>query len=69
MVDVQVASAWSSANASTPTLTYDGSGNVNNAWRFESGNAREYRCGSRDVYLAFFGPIAFNMANQANDRH
>ncbi len=67
MVDVQVASAWSSANASTPTLTYDGSGNVNNAWQFNPGNAGDIVV-VRVMYLwpVFFGPIAFNMANQAN---
>ena len=60
-------SAWSSANASTPTLTYDGSGNVNNAWQFNPGNAGDIVV-VRVMYLwpVFFGPIAFNMANQAN---
>jgi Flp pilus assembly protein TadG len=38
MVDVEVASSWSSANTGTPTLTYDANGNVNNAWQYSPGN-------------------------------
>ncbi len=67
MVDVQVAPQWSSANAATPTLTYDSNGNVTNAWQFNPGNAGDIVV-VRVMYLwpVFFGPIAFNMANQAN---
>ncbi|HET7888656.1 MAG TPA: TadE/TadG family type IV pilus assembly protein [Bradyrhizobium sp.] len=67
MVDVQVASNWSSANTSMPTLTYDSSGNVNNTWQFNPGNAGDIVV-VRVMYLwpVFFGPIAFNLANQAN---
>ena len=67
MVDVQVANNWSSANTGMPTLTYDGSGNVNNTWQFNPGNAGDIVI-VRVMYLwpIFFGPIAFNLANQAN---
>jgi Flp pilus assembly protein TadG len=67
MVDVQVASQWSSANAGLPSLTYDINGNVTNAWQFNPGNAGDIVV-VRVMYLwpVFFGPIAFNMANQAN---
>lgn len=67
MVDVQVASQWSSANTGMPTLTYDSNGNVTNAWQFNPGNAGDIVV-VRVMYLwpVFFGPIAFNMANQAN---
>jgi len=67
MVDVQVASQWSSANAGMPTLTYDSHGNVTNTWQFNPGNAGDIVV-VRVMYLwpVFFGPIAFNMANQAN---
>jgi Flp pilus assembly protein TadG len=67
MVDVRVASQWSAADASMPTLTYDNSGNVTNAWQFNPGNAGDIVV-LRVIYLwpVFFGPIAFNMANQAN---
>jgi Flp pilus assembly protein TadG len=66
MVDVEVASAWSSANTGMPTLTYDSSGNVNNL-QFNPGNAGDIVV-VKVMYLwpVFFGPIAFNMANQAN---
>jgi Flp pilus assembly protein TadG len=67
MVDVQVANGWSSANTGMPTLTYDTNGNVNNSWQFNPGNAGDIVV-VRVMYLwpVFFGPIAFNMANQAN---
>jgi Flp pilus assembly protein TadG len=67
MVDVRVASQWSSANAGMPTLTYDSHGNVTNIWQFTPGNAGDIVV-VRVMYLwpVFFGPIAFNMANQAN---
>ena len=67
MVDVQVASNWSSANTGMPTLTYDSSGNVNNTWQFNPGNAGDIVV-VRVMYLwpVFFGPIAFNLANQPN---
>ena len=67
MVDVQVANNWSSANTAMPTLTYDTNGNVNNAWQFNPGNAGDIVV-VRVIYLwpVFFGPIAFNLANQPN---
>ncbi len=67
MVDVQVANNWSSANTGMPILTYDSNGNVTNTWQFNPGNAGDVVV-VRVVYLwpVFFGPIAFNMANQAN---
>jgi Flp pilus assembly protein TadG len=67
MVDVQVANNWSSANTGTPVLTYDSNGNVTNSWQFNPGNAGDVVV-VRVMYLwpVFFGPIAFNMANQAN---
>jgi Flp pilus assembly protein TadG len=67
MIDVQVANNWSSANAGTPTLTYDANGNVNNTWQFNPGNSGDIVV-LRVMYLwpTFFGPIAFNMGNQPN---
>jgi Flp pilus assembly protein TadG len=67
MVDVQVASAWSSANAGMPTLTFNPNGTVSNTWQFNPGNAGDIVV-VRVMYLwpVFFGPIAFNMANQPN---
>jgi Flp pilus assembly protein TadG len=67
MVDVQVAPQWSSANAAMPTLTYKNDGTVSNNWQFSPGTAGDIVV-VRVMYLwpVFFGPIAFNMANQAN---
>jgi Flp pilus assembly protein TadG len=67
MVDVEVANNWSSTNVGMPTLTYDSSGNVNNTWQFNPGNAGDIVV-VRVVYLwpVFFGPLAFNWANQPN---
>ena len=67
MVDVQVASQWSAANTGMPTLTYNSNGTVSNVWQFNPGNAGDIVV-IRVMYLwpVFFGPIAFNMANQAN---
>lgn len=67
MVDVQVANNWSAANTAMPVLTYDSSGKVNNTWQFNPGNAGDIVV-VRVMYLwpVFFGPIAFNLANQAN---
>jgi Flp pilus assembly protein TadG len=67
MVDVQVANNWSSTNTAMPTLTYDSSGNVNNTWQFNPGNAGDVVV-VRVMYLwpVFFGPLAFNWGNQAN---
>jgi Flp pilus assembly protein TadG len=67
MVDVQVASQWSAANTGLPTLTYNSNGTVSNTWQFNPGNAGDIVV-VRVMYLwpVFFGPIAFNMANQAN---
>jgi Flp pilus assembly protein TadG len=67
MVDVQVASQWSAANTGMPTLTYNSDGTVSNTWQFSPGNAGDIVV-VRVMYLwpIFFGPIAFNFANQAN---
>ncbi|THD66243.1 MAG: pilus assembly protein [Bradyrhizobium sp.] len=67
MVDVQVANNWSSTNIAMPTLTYDSSGNVNNNWQYNPGNAGDIVV-VRVMYLwpVFFGPLAFNWGNQAN---
>ncbi|WP_022719929.1 TadE/TadG family type IV pilus assembly protein [Rhodopseudomonas sp. B29] len=68
MVDVEVANNWSSANIGTPTLTYDATGKVSNSWQFNPGHAGDIVV-VRVMYLwpVFFGPIAFNLANQPNN--
>ncbi|MGY8665650.1 TadE/TadG family type IV pilus assembly protein [Bradyrhizobium sp. UFLA05-109] len=67
MVDVQVASAWSSANTGMPTLTYDAQGNVTNTWQYSPGNQGDIVV-VRVMYLwpVYLGPLGFNLANQSN---
>jgi Flp pilus assembly protein TadG len=67
MVDVEVAGSMSSASVGMPTLTYDSNGNVTNTWQFNPGNAGDPVV-VRVMYLwpNFFGPIAYNIANQPN---
>ncbi|WBU30615.1 pilus assembly protein [Rhodopseudomonas palustris] len=67
MVDVNVANNWSSADIGMPALTYDSNGKVNNSWQFNPGHAGDIVV-VRVMYLwpMFFGPIAFNLANQPN---
>jgi len=67
MVDVQVATSWSTANTSTPTLTYDAQGNVTNVWQYNPGNAGDIVV-VRVMYLwpVFLGPLGFTLSNQPN---
>jgi Flp pilus assembly protein TadG len=37
MINVQSSTSFSAADASTPTLTFDGSGNVTNTWSYDPG--------------------------------
>lgn len=70
MVDLQVASAFSSASTAKPTLTYDSSGNVSNQWSFATGGS-----GSILVLRVFyqfpilFAPFGRSLANLSNGDH
>jgi Flp pilus assembly protein TadG len=69
MVDVQPAGAFAAANVSAPTLTYDASGNVTNAWQFNlgaSGNILVLRVMYQFPVLP--GMMNFNLANLANGK-
>ncbi|HTO63692.1 MAG TPA: TadE/TadG family type IV pilus assembly protein [Bradyrhizobium sp.] len=67
MVDVQVASSWSSATPATPTLTFNAQGQVANNWQFNPG-------GTGDIVVVrvmyqwpvFLGPLGFNLSNLSN---
>ncbi len=67
MIDVQTASNFSSANTSTPTLTYNSQGQVTNNWSFNIGAA-----GSLVILRVFYqfpvipGPLSFTLANLSN---
>ncbi|HEY2708045.1 MAG TPA: TadE/TadG family type IV pilus assembly protein [Caulobacteraceae bacterium] len=38
MVDVQSSNSYATINTASPTITYDGSGNVTNSWSYHPGN-------------------------------
>jgi Flp pilus assembly protein TadG len=67
MIDVQVAGSWTSANAGAPSLTFDSTGNVTNAWQFKPGNPGDIVV-VRVMYQwpIFLGPLGFNVANLPN---
>ena len=67
MIDVQVAGSWTSANAGAPSLTFDSSGSVTNAWQFNPGNPGDIVV-VRVMYQwpVFLGPLGFNLANLPN---
>ena len=66
MVDVQVPTSWSSANTSTPTLTFN-AGQVSNTWQFNPGNAGDDVV-VRVMYLwpIFMGRFGFCPSVQPN---
>ena len=53
MINVVVASSWSTASAATPTITYDSNGNVNNTWQYTPGNPGDIVV----VQVMYFWPI------------
>ena len=66
MVDLETATAFSSANTSAPTLTYSG-GNVTNVWQFQAGSPGSIEV-MRVMYQwpVFPGPLSLNFANLSN---
>jgi Flp pilus assembly protein TadG len=63
IVDVQVASNFSSANTGVPTLTYDSSGNVNNSWVYQPGIPGQITV-ARIMYVwdVSKGPLGFDLS-------
>jgi Flp pilus assembly protein TadG len=67
MINVQTSSSFSSANTATPTLTFNGQGQVTNTWSFNPGNA-----GDIVVVQVMYqwpivlGPLGFNLSNLSN---
>jgi len=67
MINVQSYDSFSSANTTTPTLTFNAQGQVTNTWNFDLGNPGDiivvqvmYQWGN------IVGPLGFNMANLPN---
>lgn len=67
MVDMRVATSWSSANTATPSLTFDASGAVTNSWQYDPGNAGDIVV-LRVMYVwpVVLGPLGFNLSNLGN---
>jgi Flp pilus assembly protein TadG len=69
MVDVQASDSYGAADTSMPTLTYDGSGNVTNAWNFSAGQPGQIVV-IRLVYQlsTIRGPLGFVLSSLSNNK-
>ena len=69
MVDVQTANAYSKADLSVPTLTYNKKGNVDNSFSFNTGRQGDIVV-IRVMYLfpVLPAPLGFNLANQPGSK-
>lgn len=69
MVDVQVATSFSSVNTSPPTITYDASGNVNNSWKYQPGAPGEIVI-VKTMYLwdVNKGPLGFDLSTLSSGK-
>jgi Flp pilus assembly protein TadG len=67
MIDVQAYSSFSAASTGTPTLTYNGAGQVTNAWQYNPGSPGQIVV-VRAMYQwpVFLGPLGFNLSNLSN---
>lgn len=69
IVDVQVASKFSSANTGVPTLTYNSSGNITNTWVYKPGVPGEITV-ARIMYVwdVSKGPLGFDISTLSGDK-
>lgn len=67
MIDVEASSSFSAANTATPGLTFNGQGQVTNAWQYNPGTPGQVVV-VRVMYQwpVFLGPLGFNLANLSN---
>ena len=67
MIDVQAYSSFSGASTGAPTLTFNGSGQVTNAWQYNPGSPGQIVV-VRAMYQwsVFLGPLGFNLSNLSN---
>ena len=70
MVDVESASSYSGISTSTPTITYDGSGNPTNTFNYSTGNPGDILI-VRVMYNwpVVASPLMPGLANQSNGTH
>jgi Flp pilus assembly protein TadG len=67
MVNVQSYSSFSAASTTTPTVTFDSSGNVTNSWNYQLGNPGDIVV-VQVLYQwpVVLGPLGFTLANLPN---
>ena len=67
MINVQNYSSFSSANTTTPTLTYNSNGTVSNSWSYSAGNPGDIVV-VQVMYQwpVVLGPLSFNLGNLSN---
>jgi hypothetical protein len=67
MIDVQAYTSFSAASTGAPTLTYNGSGQVTNAWQYNPGSPGQIVV-VRAMYQwpVFVGPLGFKLSNLSN---
>jgi Flp pilus assembly protein TadG len=69
MVDVQVSQTYCSADASMPTLTFDGQGNVTNTWSYTAGTPGQIVVIRLIYQLSILrGPLGFVLSNLSNGK-
>jgi len=67
MIDVQTYAAFSGANTSSPTLSFNAQGQVTNTWQYNPGNPGQIVV-VRVMYQwpVFLGPLGFTLSNLSN---
>lgn len=67
MINVQSYASFASASTTTPTLTFDGSGNVSNSWSYSTGNPGDIVV-VQVMYQwpVVLGPLSMNLGNLSN---
>jgi Flp pilus assembly protein TadG len=67
MINVQNYSSFATATTTTPTLTFDSNGNVNNSWNFDTGDPGDIVV-VQVMYQwpVVLGPLSFTLANLSN---
>jgi hypothetical protein len=67
MINVQNYNSFAAANTTTPTLTFNGNGNVSNTWNYNTGNPGDIVV-VQVMYQwpVVLGPLSLNLSNLSN---
>jgi Flp pilus assembly protein TadG len=70
MIDLQPATSFANAVVTAPTLTFDSSGKVTNAWQYNLGGPNQIMV-MRVMYMwpVFLGPLGLNLVDVSNNTH